>query len=656
MINLIKAHINLTEYTAALHKLEDLISNHPNDAEIAYLIGKTLHGLNRLQEASDQFLIAIKSNPNLIEAYSDYGNLLCDLKLYEEAITYYTHVLNIQPENYGVLLNKGTALNGLKKFEDALMCYDIIISKIPTFAEAWLNKGKTLHELKLYSEAILHNKEAIKFKPKLSDAWFNIGSSFLELDDFENAVLYFEKTLELNSDMQYILGDTLYAKMKLCDWTSFKKMQSSITSKIIEFKNIVRPFPLLYLIDNPELQLISNKNFILNESTKSTSNNKFINRNKNDRIRVAYLSPDFRNHPVSYLIAEVLESHDDAMFETYGIYFGPPTTDAMHTRINRAFHHYIDVSSLTESQICEKLIFLNIDIAIDLAGNTKYSRGDIFKERCAPIQVNYLGYPGTSGADYIDYIIADKTVIPKELVKYYCETPVFMPHCFQANDSKRKISDLPVSKEMFGLPNDKFIFCCFNSNHKFNPIIFDVWSRILKSSINSILWLFAESNKSKNNIIKEMIARGVKVDRLFFAEKLEYSKHLARYSLADLFLDTLPFNGGTTSSDALWAGLPVLTQTGNSFAGRMSTSLLKAIQVSELICNSEDEYIAKAIHFSSNPYLISSIKQSIAIRKKSSPIFDGVLFCRHLELAYKEMITKYYDGSKLEPIDVNQLL
>jgi predicted O-linked N-acetylglucosamine transferase (SPINDLY family) len=656
IVNLIKAHIDLNEYELALKHLEKTNILFPNDPEIHYLKAKSFSGLRQLDESYSYFKSAINLNPDYPEALSELGNLLCDMKRQKEALQYYDRAIDLQPNNYEIWLNKGTALNHLKEHTQAITYYDKIISIQPNLAEAWMNKGKTLYDLKHYDAAIKHFKETLRIKPKLAEAWFNLGSVLMELEQTVEAANHFEKAINLNPDMDYITGDFLNTKTKLCDWGVLKKFLPIITATEGHSKLVVRPFPLLGLIDDPRIQLDFNKKYVANQfSTRTREFNKF-NASEHKRIKVAYLSPDFRQHPVSFLMAEVLESHNPEVVETFGFYFGPNCSDEMHKRVSSAFHHFYDVGHLEDHEICALLISLEIDIAVDLAGHTKDSRGNIFSNRCAPIQVNYIGYPGTTGADYMDYIIADKIVIPEEFIRYYSEKPVYMPNCFQANDSKRQIANAPISKEFFGLPADKFVFCNFNSNYKLNPTIFNQWAIILKSVEESVLWLISESPANKANIIKEMISRGVNANRLFFADRVEYSLHLARYRAADLFLDTLPFNGGATTSDALWAGLPVLTQTGNSFAGRMATSLICALKAPELVSRTQDEYIQKAITLAKNPINLKAVRDKIATNKGSVTLFDGKTFCKHLEIAYMAMYDRYQAGLVPDAIDVKNLI
>ena len=655
ILNLIKAQINLNEYELALEHLEKTNTLFPNDPEIHYLIAKSLSALRRFDESYSYFESAINLKPDYPDALSELGNLLCDMKRHKEALPYYDRAIDLQSNNYEIWLNKATALNHLKEHTQAITYYDKILAIQPNLAEAWMKKGKTLYDLKRYPEAIEQFEESIRLKPKLAEAWFNLGSTLMELERTVEAVIKFEKAMSINPEMDYIVGDFLNAKSKLCEWRSLKKFLPRISLGESESKLTIRPFTLLALIDDPKIQFDFNRKYISNEFLVTTRFFKPDNKLHDNKIKVAYLSPDFRIHAVSFLMAEALESHNHEIVETFGIYFGPDCDDLMHHRISSAFDHFYKVSSLNDLEICNLLISLGIHIAIDLAGHTKDSRGGIFSLRCAPIQVNYIGFPGTSGASYMDYIIADKILIPPESIQYFSEKPVFMPTCFQANDSKRHIANCPITKEMFGLPQNKFIFCNFNSTLKLNPFILDQWSIILNSVSQSILWLLTESSESKANFIKEMVGRGIKADRLIFATRIEYSLHLARLRLADLFLDTLPFNGGATTSDALWAELPVLTQIGRTFAGRMSASLLSALKVPELIAHSQDEYVQIAIELGTNPIKLKKLRDTISISKNKEFLFDGKVFCNHLELAYRAMYDRYQANLKPELIDIECL-
>jgi predicted O-linked N-acetylglucosamine transferase (SPINDLY family) len=366
---------------------------------------------------------------------------------------------------------------------------------------------------------------------------------------------------------------------------------------------------------------------------------------------VGYFSADFKNHPVAFLIAELFEIHDRSQFETYAFSLAEGA-DEMRGRLHKAFDHFIDAEARSDVEIAQVARDLGIDIAVDLSGFTQDSRTGIFAHRAAPIQVNYLGYPGTMGADYIDYIIADKTLIPPQSQQFYSEKIVYLPNSYQVNDRGRLISVRQFTRTELGLPENGFVFCCFNNNFKILPATFDGWMRILKSVKGSVLWLFQDNPRAVDNLRCEALNRGVEASRLIFAERMPLAEHLARHRQADLFLDTLPYNAHTTTSDALWTGLPVLTLMGESFASRVAASLLNAIGLPELITSSQEEYEALAIELALNPKKLADTKLKLANNRLTAPLFDTPLFAKNLEAAYIEIYKKYQADLQPEHMSV----
>jgi len=378
-----------------------------------------------------------------------------------------------------------------------------------------------------------------------------------------------------------------------------------------------------------------------------------LQKNKpNKKIRIGYYSADYYEHATSYLIAELIELHDKSKFEIFGFSFGPDKDDKMRKRISKAFDQFIDVNLKSDKEVAQLSRDLKIDIAVDLKGFTQFSRFGIFVERCAPIQVNYLGHPGTLGADCIDYIIADKVLIPQKNQKDYSEKIIYLPHCYQVNDSNKKISDKVFTRKELELPKDGFIFCCFNKNYKITPNVFDCWMKILKKVKGSVLWLFENNPITIKNLQQEANKRDIGSDRLIFAKPMVLDKHLARHKVADLFVDTFPYTAHTTCSDALWAGLPVLTCAGESFASRVSASLLNAIGLSELVTHTIKGYEDMAIELANNPIRLKKIKNELEKNKLEKPLFNTKLFTKHIESAYTEMHKKYIKNEKPDHIKI----
>jgi predicted O-linked N-acetylglucosamine transferase (SPINDLY family) len=434
----------------------------------------------------------------------------------------------------------------------------------------------------------------------------------------------------------------LHIKMKVSDFPNVESQFAQVSEEILRGAKVSVPFPILAISSSLEVQRKAAEIWVSNRHPVRAALPPLIKRARHGKIRLGYFSAGFRNDPTSYLIADLIEKHDRSNFEIIAFSFGPDQKDKMRSRMEAAFDQFIDV----RNQSCRYSTILSrnmeIDIAIDLGGFTAFSRTDIFALRAAPIQVSYLGYPGTMGADFIDYIIADRIVVPEDSKRHYCEKIVYLPNSYQVNDTKRSISDKTFTRAELGLPPMGFVFCCFNNNYKITPRIFDRWMRILKQVKGSVLWLFEGNEKAAGNLRKEALARGVNAERLIFAKRLPLDEHLARHCSADLFLDTLPYNAHTTASDALWAGLPVLTCLGETFAGRVAASLLNAIHLPELITTTPEAYETLAIELAANADRLAEIKHKLAKNRLTTPLFDTNLFTKHIEAAYAAMYERYH--------------
>ena len=436
--------------------------------------------------------------------------------------------------------------------------------------------------------------------PDYAEAYVNRGNALKELKRMDEALASYDRALALKPDFEFLFGNYLNTRMRLCDWASFSENIGKYEADILASKRITSPHVALALIDSPELHKESSRIFAEALYPRVHMPDQSKARRLDGKIRVGYFSADFHNHATAYLLAELFEAHDSKRFEVYGFTFGLSKDDDMRKRVSSAFHRFIDVSNINDKRVAKLSRELAIDIAVDLKGYTQDARTGIFAEGAAPIQINYLGYPGTMGSSYFDYIIADKTIIPEESQSNYAEQVAYLPHSYQANDSRRKIADRNFTKRELGLPEIGFVFCCFNSNYKILPATFDMWMRILRATQDSVLWLFEDNPTAAKNLRKEAETRGVDSSRLVFAKHMPLDEHLARHRLADLFIDTLPCNAHTTASDALWAGLPLLTCMGNSFASRVAASLLNALDMPELITRTPKDYEARAIELASN--------------------------------------------------------
>jgi protein O-GlcNAc transferase len=601
-------------------------------------------GVNEALEIFECLKIFVKNENqipyNLGCLYAMRGN-------YENAYSNFYEALAISPKDIFSLVNCGSALHELKRFSEAISYFDIALSFEANYVQAWNNKGNTLRALKRYDEAFAHYDRALSLKPDYAEGWSNKGWILNELKRYDEAITHFEKALSLNPTIDWIYGELLHAKMKICNWLGLVDSLEMISKKVMANEKVANPFMLLALNDYALLHKKSSQIYVQSQNPFNPILGPILKHPKNEKIRIGYFSSDFKNHPVAFLIAELFELHDRSQFEIFGFSFGPIVNDEMRQRLLKSFDQFVEVTTKSDIEVAKLSRDLNIDIAVDLTGFTQDARTGLFSHRAAPIQVNYLGYPGTMGADYMDYIIADKTLIPVESQSCCSEKVVYLPNSYQVNDRKRLISDRQFTRQELGLPENGFIFCCFNNNFKILPATFEGWMRILKAVEGSVLWLFQDNSWAVENLKKEAEKQGIAADRLVFAERLPLPEHLARHRQADLFLDTFPYNAHTTTSDALWTGLPVLTLMGKSFASRVAASLLNAVGLPELITSTQEKYEALAIELAMNPQKLEDIKLKLARNRLTTPLFDTPHFTKNLEAAYIEMYGRHH--TSLEP-------
>ena len=579
-------------------------------ANAFYYLGSSFLKKEQFQEAKECFEHALNKAGDFFEGLHDLATACASLGERENALYWYQKALTLKNDSYEIFYNLGKIFDSLKHHEKALDAYERAINLKADFAEAWFNKGCALNDLKRYKEAIEAFREAINIQPKTISDW-----------DY---------------------GGMLFALTMTCSWSDFGKNEDVINS-LLNHKKGLNPFFSLAFIDDPFFHKKEALSFVQDQFHLKDDLGMLPRRIKKEKIRIGYFSADFHNHATAYLIAEMLELHDRERFEIHAFSFGPDACDEMRQRCVNAVDHFHDVTKLSDQAIAKLARDIEIDIAVDLKGHTQDGRMGIFALRAAPIQISYLGYPGTSGADYIDYLVADPILIPEASQIFYTEKIIYLPNSYQVNDSKRATSKKVFSKSELGLPEKGFIFCCFNASYKISPSMFDSWCRILQKVDGSVFWLFEGNPTAKENLIKEANRRGIDSNRLIFSGRIENSEHLARQSLADLFLDTFPYNAHTTSSDALWAGLPVLTLAGQSFASRVSASLLTAIGLPELITQSQEEYESLAIELATNSDKLLSIKNQLKSNLLIKPLFDSQLFTRHIEAAYAEVYQRYQD-------------
>ncbi len=498
-----------------------------------------------------------------------------------------------------------------------------------------------LQELKRFEEALDSYARALKIKPDYAEAHNNRGVTLQELKRFEEALDSYERALKIQSNGDWLYGTWLHAKMQLCNWSNFESRIADLAARIQQAEKTTPPFSVLALIDGLTLQRQAAETWVREKYPSSRILPPLSKRRRGEKIRIGYYSADYHGHATAYLIAELFERHDKQRFELLAFSYGVDERDDMRKRLAAAFAQFLDVRTKSDIEVARISRELGVDIAVDLKGFTQDARTGIFSCRAAPIQVNYLGYPGTMGAPYIDYIIADPMLIPQESRQQYSERVVYLPHSYQANDSKRQIADKEFARAELGLPSTGFVFCCFNNNYKITPDTFDGWMRILKQVEGSVLWLLVDNETAAENLRREARARDVDAGRLIFAARMALPEHLARHRAADLFIDTLPCNAHTTASDALWAGLPVLTRMGESFAARVAASLLYAIGLPELVTTTQEQYESTAIELASDPGRLAEFKDRLHRNRLTMPLFDIEQFTRHVENAYTQMYERY---------------
>ena len=642
----------LKQYKEAIECFDKALGLKSDYAEASSNKGNSLHQLKQYKEAIECFDKALSLKPDYAEAWLNKGNALSELMLYEEAIECFDKALSLKPDYAEAWSNKGNALNPLRQYKEAIACFDRALNLNADIAETWSNKANALSELMHYEEAITHHDKALKLNPHFSKAWSNKANILSMLKRYLEAINHYEKALDLDPDADWGLGSIAHLKMKICAWKNFSENIDKLQNKVRSYQKISHPFNLLSLVDDCSLHKQSAEIFAQELYPADQTLGAIPKIPKHAKIRIGYFSADFRHHPVSMLTAELFELHDKSQFEIIAFSYGPDDKSPLRSRISRSFNQFIDINDMSDLEATKLARELQIDIAVDLGGFTLFNRTGIFALRTAPIQISYIGYLGTMGTQYMDYILADETIIPEESKKFYSEKIIHLPS-YQVNDSHRKIADKVFTREELGIPRDSFVFTCFNNNYKILPAIFESWMRILNAVDGSVLFLFADNEWSQANLIKEAEAKGIDSQRLIFGKHLPTDEYLARYQVCDLFLDTSPYNAGTTASDALWAGLPVLTLMGNSFASRMAASLLKAIGLPELITTSQSAYEVMAIELANHPHQLAEIKQKLVQNRDSTLLFDTPLFTKNLESAYSTIYQRYQADLTPDDIAIN---
>jgi protein O-GlcNAc transferase len=603
--------------------------------------GGILTELQRYEDALADYDRALAIKPSA-EAWLGRGTVFAKLKRYDEALGAYDRALQLNPNLAETWLGRGNVLTDLARRVDAFTAYDKALALKPDLAEAWLGRGNLFADLNQHDEAFAAYDRALALKPDLAEAWSSRGNTFTKLQRYDDAFAAYDRAFQLNPELPYVAGLRLNAKLYMSDWNNLQAEITQVLSMTRAGKPASVPFPLLAMPSTLADQLQCAKRFVRDQPAYPQ-----IWRGEthsHDRIRVAYLSASFHESAMTYLLAGMFERHDRSRFEVSAISFGPERNSPMRRRLKDAFEHFVDVHRSSDQEIAELLRRSEIDIAVDLMGFTANNRLNVFARRPVPIQVSYMGYPGTMGAPYIDYLVADRTVVPDAARAFYSEQIVWLPNSYFITDGGQPIAEPPPTRTQCGLPEAGFVFCCFNSNYKILPETFDIWMRLLAVVEGSVLWLIETNPTATANLRREAEKRGVAPQRLIFAGKADLPDHLARHRLADLCIDTLPYNAHTTASDALWAGLPVLTCLGTTLAGRVAASLLEAVGLPELIASSLDGYESLALKLARDRDFLTSIKDKLSRNRTVCPLFDTARSTRAMEAAYLTMWQAHQSG------------
>lgn len=615
-----------------------------------------LEALGRLEEALACCERALALDPTDARAHYNRGVVLLRLERYDGAIEAFGRALGLNPEQPLAYNNLGIALRRSGHAELALASFDRALQLRPQFPDALNNRGLALLDRHLTEAALASFDQALALDPDFSLGLHGRGSVLMALKRYEEASRSFARLVAVQPSFDYAQGALFFARMNCCDWRDYAGHVELLRAGVRDGARVSQPFAFLLASDDAGEQRRCAELFVADECPPAaTALCSAAVQYTHERLRVAYLSADLHDHATAHLIAELFECHDRGRFEITVASFGPAAESAMRRRLRAACEQFVDWSELSDRAIAERLRAREIDVAIDLKGYTRDARPQILAHRPAPVQVSFLGYPGTSGAPYMDYLVADATLVPSAHRPHYSEQIVYMPDCYQPNDSRRPIAARTPTRAELGLPERAFVFCCFNDGYKITPPVFTRWMQLLRDLPGSVLWLLETNSVAACNLGEAAQRQGVDRGRLRFAPRLPLAEHLARQRCADLFLDTFPINAHTTASDALWAGLPVLTCRGESFAARVAASLLDALDLPELVTDSLDDYTARASGLARDSAMLAALRKRLLDNRGTSPLFDGRRFCRHFEAALLSMHDRYRRGLPPESFSVRPI-
>lgn len=619
----------------ALGACDAVLAVRPNLADAFNLRGTVLWRLGRHDAALDAFNTALSIVPDHAEFLNNRGLALVALGRADDALVSFDAALAAQPRHAEALTNRGNALASLQRFEEALESHDRALRLRPDHAKALNNKAAALVALQKFDSALEIYDAALAHQPTNTEVRYNRGVALAQMQRFGDALADFEAVLAADPRHRYALSAAANAALNLCDWPKVKQLGEQLTRAVTQNSAVIAPFTLLGYSDDPALQLACAKAWLVDKGAEGRAWRESVARG-HQKLRIAYVSSDFGDHPVGHHLAALLEQHDRAAFELHGVSLGGDDGSAVRARIAKACDHFHDVHLMSDREAAALLRQLEIDIAVDLNGHTQYARPGLFAARPAPVQVNWLGYPATTGSASIDYVIGDAVVSPLADQPYYSEMIAQLPDSYFAPGDPPPAAS-PPSRQEEGLPQGGMVFCCFNQSWKIGEALFDTWMRLLRQVPHSVLWLKQHPAQVRAQLSEAAQSRGVEANRLVWARRASQQDHLARLALADLMLDTLPYNAHATASDALWAGVPLVTCAGKAFPGRVAASLLQAAGLPELVTDNLAGYESLALKLGRDPQMRHALREKLVRNRTQMPFFDSARHARMMEAAYRQM-------------------
>lgn len=647
----VEALSNLGAVYRAMGRAEDAvaatrraIAADPNCVQAHCNLGGALEDQGRFGEALDAYLEAARRNPGLVEASLNAANLLRKLGRHEEALAICEKAIGQRPDSAEAFFGLGNIQKELSRSSEAAAAYRRALALRPTFAEAAINLGNVLQARGAFVEAADFYRRAIALRPDLAAAHVNLGAALENLGRLGEAIACYETAASLDPTLVSVRAWLHHKRRMICDWNGIDEEEAELRARLAIDPGDTHPFSVLGMATTAAEQLHICRSYATSFASAPRYRHERPGTAASGRLRIGCLSADFCRHATALLTAELFERLDSSKFEIFAYSLAADDHSEMSSRLRAAFDHFVDLRDLSDEEAAARIRADGIDILVDMKGYTKDARTGITARRPAPVQVSYLGFPATMGADFIDYVIADPLVLPMDQQCFFDERIVHLPHCYQPNDGKRLVSDLTPTRAECGLPEQGFVFCSFNNSYKITPAFFGAWMRLLEAIPGSALWLLESNELVKDNLLRSAAERSVDPSRLVFAPKRPSPEHLARHRLADLFLDTLPYNAHTTASDALWAGLPVLTCMGETFAGRVAGSLLHAVGLPELVTQSLSDYEALALRLAREPRLLDGLRHKLNANRLNTPLFDCVTYTRHFESALTRMWEAWAKG------------